>query len=168
VSYPSLDGAITLARIHLVTQASEQYCCPSPKLPCCMITCLESGGIYVRLKNKEEMNANAHLCLKDLHLLKWKDGPIPIFVIFKDRVSVRLETLRRLYRYIRAPFEIVIIHDNSASPAAVNFMQRLKESGVHVHDNKRSWGNDFNPLDTIIAEFVEGVTCAHRTPRISY
>jgi len=90
--------------------------------------------------------------------LEWKDGPapIPIFIIFKDRVSVLSETLRSLYRYLRTPFEIVIINDNSTFPGAVNFMERLNESGVHVHDNQRPWGNDFNAYYSIIGQFVEG------------
>ncbi|EWM20210.1 hypothetical protein Naga_100925g2 [Nannochloropsis gaditana] len=89
--------------------------------------------------------------------LEWKDGPapIPIFIMFKDRVSMLMETLRNLYRYIRTPFEIVIINDNSTFPAAVAFLQRLKESEVHVHDNKQFWEEDFNQLYAIVANFVE-------------
>jgi len=89
--------------------------------------------------------------------LEWKDGPapIPIFIMFKDRVSVLMETLRNLYRYIRTPFEIIIINDNSTFPAAVAFLRRLQESGVHVHDNKQSWGEDFNQLYEIVATFIE-------------
>lgn len=89
--------------------------------------------------------------------LEWKDGPapIPIFVMFKDRVSVLMESLRSLYRYIRTPFEIVIINDNSTFPTAVAFLQKLKESGVRVHDNEQFWGTDFNQLFEAVANFVE-------------
>ena len=89
--------------------------------------------------------------------LEWKDGPapIPIFVIFKDRVSVLMESLRSIYRYIRTPFEIVIINDNSTFPAANKFLQKLKESGVRVHDNEHFWGTDFNQLFEAVANFVE-------------
>lgn len=65
------------------------------------------------------------------------------------------ETLRNLYRYIRTPYEIIIINDNSTFPAAIKFIQRLKKSNVQVHDNHQSWGNDFNHLYSIVADFVE-------------
>jgi hypothetical protein len=89
--------------------------------------------------------------------LEWKDGPatIPIFIMFKDRVSVLLETLRNLYRYIRTPFEIVIINDNSTFPSSVAFLQKLKESGVHVHDLEQSWDANFDQLYVLLANFVE-------------
>jgi len=90
--------------------------------------------------------------------LEWKDGPapIPIFIMFKDRVSVLMETLRNFYRYIRTPFEIVIINDNSTFPTAVAFLQRLKESEVHVHDIKQFWEADFDQLfNVFVANFVE-------------
>ena len=32
--------------------------------------------------------------------------PIPIFIMFKDRVSVPIKTLQKLYRDIRTPFEV--------------------------------------------------------------
>lgn len=88
--------------------------------------------------------------------LEWKDGPapIPIFVLFKDRVSVLVETLRSFYRYIRTPFEIILIHDNSTFPAAVHFVQRLGESGVLVYENQHPW-EEFDHFYEIVADFVE-------------
>ena len=42
--------------------------------------------------------------------LEWADGPapIPIFILFKDRVSILIETLRSLYRYIRTDRKSVV------------------------------------------------------------
>ena len=89
--------------------------------------------------------------------LEWKDGPapIPIFIMFKDRVSVLMETLRNLYRYIRTPFEIVIINDNTTFPSSVAFLQKLRYSEVYVHDIEHFWGEDFNQLYVLVANFVE-------------
>ena len=36
--------AITLAKMHFVPRASEQYCYPLLKQQYCMITCLKCGG----------------------------------------------------------------------------------------------------------------------------
>lgn len=37
-----------------------------------------------------------------------QDPPVPIFLVFKDRISVLIEAIRSLHRHIRTPFEIVI------------------------------------------------------------
>jgi hypothetical protein len=88
--------------------------------------------------------------------VRWENGPppVPIFIIFKDRVSVFLEMLRSLYRYLRTPFEIVIIHDNSTYPAATHFIDRLKDSGVYVFENTRPW-KDFDEFYEMVADCVE-------------
>jgi hypothetical protein len=41
--------------------------------------------------------------------VEWADATVPrvpIFVLFKDRVSVLMETLRSFYRYIGTPYEV--------------------------------------------------------------
>jgi hypothetical protein len=88
--------------------------------------------------------------------IRWEQGPppVPIFILFKDRVSVLLEMLRAIYRYLRTPYEIVIIHDNSTYPEAVRFIQRLKDSGVFVYENPRPW-QEFDEFYEIVADFVE-------------
>jgi len=79
---------------------------------------------------------------------------VPIFILFKDRVSVLLETLRSFYRHLQTPFEIVIIHDKSTYPVALDFMERLKDSGVLVYENTRTW-TDFDEFYEIVADVVE-------------
>jgi hypothetical protein len=90
-----------------------------------------------------------------LNGIRWEEGPppVPIFIIFKDRVSVLLETLRNLYRYLRTPFEVVIIHDMSTYPVAVQFIDRLKDSGILVYETTRPW-TDFDEFYQIIADLV--------------
>lgn len=84
------------------------------------------------------------------------DGPppVPIFILFKDRVSILLEMLRSIYRYLQTPFEIVIIHDNSTYPGASHFISRLKDSGVYVHENVHPW-QDFDQFYSIVADFIK-------------
>lgn len=40
--------------------------------------------------------------------IQWESGPapVPIFIMFKDRVSVLMETLRSFWRYIGTPYEV--------------------------------------------------------------
>jgi hypothetical protein len=85
--------------------------------------------------------------------------PVPIFLIFRDRVSDLIETLRSYHRHIRTPFEIVIFNDNTTFPTAANFLNRLKESGVKVHDNTVNWketatGDKFNSLFGLFGNFI--------------
>ena len=43
---------------------------------------------------------------------------------------------------------------SSSFPDAIDLVQRLRESGVHVHDNQRSW-EEFDQFYEIVADFVE-------------
>lgn len=88
--------------------------------------------------------------------VRWEGGPppVPIFIIFKDRVSILLEMLRSLYRHLRTPYEIVLIHDNSTYPGAVRFIDRLKDSGVFVYENARPW-EDFDEFYDAVADCVD-------------
>ena len=59
--------------------------------------------------------------------LKWENGhpPVPIYILFKDRISVLIESIRSIHRNIKTPFQLVIFNDNSTFPAAVNFLKRI-------------------------------------------
>lgn len=47
--------------------------------------------------------------------IQWESGPppVPIFVLFKDRVSVLMESLRSFWRYIGTPYEVRVCVDRS-------------------------------------------------------
>ena len=94
--------------------------------------------------------------------IEWEGGPppVPIFIMFKDRVSVLMETLRSFWRTMRTPYEIVIMNDNSTYPDATAFLQKLREAGVTVHDNDRTW-TTFDDLYKINADFVASYMAAH-------
>jgi hypothetical protein len=62
--------------------------------------------------------------------------------------------LRSIYRYLRTPYEIVIIHDSSTYPEAARFIERLKDSGVFVYENHTPW-ETFDRFYEIVADFVE-------------
>lgn len=82
-----------------------------------------------------------------------QNPPVPIFLLFKDRVSVLLETIRSLHRHIRTPFEIVIFDDHSTYAPAVNFLNRMAEAGVHVYRNKKKW-QQFDDVTSVISDFI--------------
>jgi hypothetical protein len=97
----------------------------------------------------------------DIRGIRFNDNtsaPIPIFIPFRDRISVLIETIRSFHRHIRTPFELVIINDNSTYPTAVNFLNRLSESGVYIHNNMQPW-NGFDELyeifKKVISEYME-------------
>ncbi len=134
-----------------------------------------------------------------LNGVTWADANVPrvpIIILFKDRVSVLMETLRGFYRCLGTPYEVgvdrlhclemdwhhthhpahfatttppqpntqvVIFNDNSTFPDAVRFLDRLRASGVHMHDNKRQWAH-FDELFEAVADFVEIYTTAAKSP----
>jgi hypothetical protein len=80
--------------------------------------------------------------------------PIPIFILFADKVTVLLETLRSFHRYIRTPFEIIILDNKSTYPRAVAFLKRLEEAGVKIYRLPQTWSK-FNELHDIAVSFIE-------------
>lgn len=94
--------------------------------------------------------------------VRWQDGPapVPIFIMFKDRTSILLETLRSIWRHIHTPYEIVILNDKSTFPATVAFLDRLRESGVTVHDSNRTWST-FDELYAINADYIDSFMAGH-------
>ncbi|KAJ3034758.1 hypothetical protein HDV00_004736 [Rhizophlyctis rosea] len=79
--------------------------------------------------------------------------PVIIFIMFKDRISQLMESIRSYHRYIRTPFEIVILDDNSTYPQAANFLSRLSNSDITVYHSTHEWGH-FNDLYSIWAEII--------------
>jgi len=94
--------------------------------------------------------------------VQWQDGPppVPVFIMFKDRVSVLLETLRSFWRHIHTPYEIIILNDNSTFPATVAFLNRLRESGVTIHDNTQAWST-FDELYNTNADYIDSFMAGH-------
>ena len=88
--------------------------------------------------------------------ITWTEGPapVPIFILFRDRVSIVIEVIRSFHRYIRTPFEIVIFNDRSSFPVATNFLMRLEASGLHIHHSTIEWEN-FDQLYSMLAKFIE-------------
>ncbi|KAJ3301997.1 hypothetical protein HDV03_005504 [Kappamyces sp. JEL0829] len=81
-------------------------------------------------------------------------APVPIFILFKDRVSVLVETIRSLHRHIRTPFEIVVINDKTTFPAAKMFLDKAEKEGVKVINTTLEWQH-FDHLYNHVADIVE-------------
>lgn len=88
--------------------------------------------------------------------------PVPIFIPFRDRLSVLLEAVRSLHRHIRTPWELVIINDQTTHPVALSFLERAVQAGVHVHTNIRRWDN-FDALYKILADYIDSYMASSST-----
>jgi hypothetical protein len=88
--------------------------------------------------------------------LKYFSGapPIPIFILFADKVTVLIETLRSYHRYIQTPFEIIILDNKSTFPRAVAFLKHLEKAGVKIYHLPQTW-TSFNELHDIAVSFIE-------------
>jgi hypothetical protein len=87
----------------------------------------------------------------DITGIQWNDGTprVPIFVPFKDRLGVLLESLRSFHRHIRTPFVVVILNDNTTYPPAVGLLKRLSQGGVQVHHVQ--WSRKAEEFDNLFA-----------------
>ncbi|KAJ3023475.1 hypothetical protein HKX48_002902 [Thoreauomyces humboldtii] len=93
----------------------------------------------------------------DLRGIRSPNSPsVPIFITFKDRVTYLLELIRSYHRHIGTPFEIVVVDDHSTYPAAVNFLERLKESGIPVISLPPHGPDVFNELYARFAAEIQG------------
>jgi hypothetical protein len=80
--------------------------------------------------------------------------PIPIFILFSEKISVLLETLRSYHRYLKTPFEIIILDSDSKYPRTIAFLSRLKESGMKIYHVTENW-NSFNELHDLAISYIE-------------
>lgn len=116
------------------------------------------SSVYVSSDPYPLNNVNVTLSAKGLSImdsnLNTTDKlPVPIIIMFKDRISVLTETIKSYYQYIRTPFEIVIFDDNTTFPSSILFLQKLELAGVTVHYNIKKW-NDFESLFSLFSDFV--------------
>ncbi|KAI9002841.1 hypothetical protein DFJ74DRAFT_713763 [Hyaloraphidium curvatum] len=81
------------------------------------------------------------------------EPPVLLAVLFRDRASVLAAALRSYWRHLRTPYELAIFDDNSSFPAAVRFLDRLRDAGVHVHRNSRPWAS-FDALIEMVADWI--------------
>lgn len=131
------------------------------------------SSVYLLSDPDPRKNLNATMSTKglsivDSNLNETDKIPVPIIILFKERISVLTETLKSYYQYIRSPFEIIIFDDNTTFPNSILFLHKLELAGVTVHHNAKKWDSFEGPegvtLFAIFSDFVSDYMLSSKSP----